>query len=144
MSRPRHLRGHFTANTMGLALEFLGIARAGSTLVAADELERRAADAAAAGGSPCASRGGPTARAFLERRSLLNAMAGIAASGGSTNGVLHLLAIAREAGVALTLDDLFARASRGDAGHREPHARRALRGDRPPRRRRRARSSSAS
>src|SRR5204862_5239466 len=39
-------------------------------------------------------------------RALLNAMAGIAATGGSTNGVLHLLAIAREAGVELTLDEL--------------------------------------
>ena len=51
---------------------------------------------------------GVTARRFLDRRALLNAMAGIAASGGSTNGILHLLAIAREAGVALTLDDLAA------------------------------------
>jgi len=50
--------------------------------------------------------GGPTARRFLDRRALLNAMAGIAATGGSTNGILHLLAIAREAGVPLTLDEL--------------------------------------
>ena len=49
---------------------------------------------------------GMTARRFLDRRALLNAMAGIAATGGSTNGVLHLLAIAHEAGVPLTLDDL--------------------------------------
>src|SRR5581483_1731395 len=48
------------------------------------------------------------ARRFLDRRALLNAMTGIAATGGSTNGVLHLLAIAREAGVELTLDDLAA------------------------------------
>jgi dihydroxy-acid dehydratase len=56
--------------------------------------------------------GGPTARAFLDRRALGNAMAGIAATGGSTNGVLHLLAIAREAGVPLTLDELIARCER--------------------------------
>ena len=43
---------------------------------------------------------------FLDRRALLNAMAGIAGSGGSTNGILHLLAIAREAGTALSLADL--------------------------------------
>jgi dihydroxy-acid dehydratase len=47
-----------------------------------------------------------TSRTFLDRRALLNAMAGIAATGGSTNGILHLLAIAREAGVVLTLDEL--------------------------------------
>jgi dihydroxy-acid dehydratase len=104
---PGTCAGHFTANTMGLALEFLGIAPSGSTLVAADDLERRSAEAAAAGRLVVGLVGGPTARAFLARGSLLNAMAGIAASGGSTNGVLHLLAIAREAGVALTLDDLF-------------------------------------
>ena len=45
-------------------------------------------------------------RTFLDRRALLNAMTGIAATGGSTNGILHLLAIAREAGVPLTLDEL--------------------------------------
>jgi dihydroxy-acid dehydratase len=45
-------------------------------------------------------------RSFLDKRALLNAMAGIAATGGSTNGVLHLLAIAREAGVPLTLEEL--------------------------------------
>ena len=108
---PGTCAGNFTANTMGLALEFLGLAPAGSTMVAADDLaarERQAADAGA-----LAVRIAPTdrtARTFLGRRSLLNAMAGIAASGGSTNGVLHLLAIAREAGMELTLDDLFERA----------------------------------
>ena len=57
---------------------------------------------------------GTTARRFLDRRALLNAMAGIAATGGSTNGVLHLLAIAHEAGVPLTLDELD---RRGAGGH---------------------------
>ena len=55
---------------------------------------------------------GVTARRFLDRRALLNAMAGIAATGGSTNGVLHLLAIAHEAGVPLTLEELTAVAGR--------------------------------
>jgi dihydroxy-acid dehydratase len=49
-----------------------------------------------------------TARAFLDRRALTNAMAGIAATGGSTNGILHLLAIAQEAKTSLDLDDLVA------------------------------------
>jgi len=79
--------------------------------VAADERDERARQAAETGGLAVrAARSGRTARAFLQRRSRLNAMTGIAASGGSTNGVLHLLAIAREAGVPLTMDDLFERA----------------------------------
>src|SRR4029077_7129199 len=55
---------------------------------------------------------GVTARRFLDRRALLNAMAGIAATGGSTNGVLHLLAIAHEVGVRLTLEELTGVSSR--------------------------------
>jgi dihydroxy-acid dehydratase len=109
---PGTCAGNFTANTMGLALEFLGVAPAGSTMVAADELEARGREAAGAGGLAVRIAGTDlTARTFLQRRSLLNAMTGIAASGGSTNGVLHLLAIAREADVAITLDDLFERAA---------------------------------
>jgi dihydroxy-acid dehydratase len=100
--------GHFTASTMALALECLGIAPLGTTLVPADDSARRRADAARAGGLAVelARAGGPTARTFLDRRALVNAMAGVAASGGSTNALLHLLAIAREAGVELSLDDL--------------------------------------
>src|ERR687894_784440 len=55
---------------------------------------------------------GVTSRDFLDRRALENAMAGVVASGGSTNGFLHLLAIAREAGVPLSLDDLAAISAR--------------------------------
>jgi dihydroxy-acid dehydratase len=94
--------GHFTANTMAVALECLGLAT--DTLVPADEREPRASAARAVG--DLATRIERPAREFLDKRALLNAMAGIVASGGSTNGVLHLLAIAREAGVELTLDDL--------------------------------------
>jgi dihydroxy-acid dehydratase len=96
--------GHFTANTMAVALECLGIAVAGDGLVSAVDLETKAAAARHAG--VLAAGALPSARIFLDRRALINAMAGISATGGSTNGVLHLLAIAREAGVALTLDDL--------------------------------------
>jgi dihydroxy-acid dehydratase len=103
---PGTCAGNFTANTMGLALEFLGITPLGRTMVAADALAEREADAAACGG--LATRLAGTARTFLDRRALLNAMAGIAASGGSTNGILHLLAIAREAEVPLTIDELVA------------------------------------
>src|SRR3954465_1455705 len=98
---PGTCAGHFTANTMGLALEFLGLAVPGRTMVAADELEARQRAAADVGALAVrlASERAPGARTFLTRRGLLNAMTGVAASGGSTNGVLHLLAIAREAGV---------------------------------------------
>jgi dihydroxy-acid dehydratase len=97
---------------MGLALEFLGLAVAGSTMVAADELEARTRAAAEVGALAVrlAAERAPGARSFLTRRGLLNAMTGVAASGGSTNGVLHLRALAREAGVARTMDALVARA----------------------------------
>jgi dihydroxy-acid dehydratase len=96
--------GHFTANTMAVALDCLGIACIGDGLIPADELEAKGEAAARAG--MLAVELTATARTFLDRRALLNAMAGIAATGGSTNGILHLLAIAREAHVELTLDDL--------------------------------------
>jgi dihydroxy-acid dehydratase len=105
--------GHFTANTMAVATDCLGIACIGDALVPADEVEVKGEAAASAG--TLAVRlveQGVTARRFLDRRALLNAMAGIAATGGSTNGVLHLLAIAHEAGVPMTLEELTGVASR--------------------------------
>jgi dihydroxy-acid dehydratase len=100
--------GHFTANTMAVALDCLGIASIGDGLIPADELDAKGAAAERAGSLAVglAASDGPAAGSFLDRRALLNAMAGIAATGGSTNGILHLLAIAREAGVPLTLDEL--------------------------------------
>ena len=98
---------------MAVAIDCLGLAEPGDGLIPAEDREAKAAAAARAGRRAVALAGsGPTARAFLDRRALLNAMAGVAASGGSTNGVLHLLAIAREAGVELTQDELTALASR--------------------------------
>jgi dihydroxy-acid dehydratase len=96
--------GHFTANTMAVALDCLGITVVGDGLIPADELEAKGEAAVRAGA--LATSLPATARSFLDRRALLNAMTGIAATGGSTNGILHLLAIAREAGVSLTLDEL--------------------------------------
>ena len=80
---PGACAGMFTASTMAVALECLGITPAGQTLVPADELEERTAEAARCGGLAVelARSGGPTARAFLDRRALVNAMTGIAASG---------------------------------------------------------------
>jgi dihydroxy-acid dehydratase len=107
--------GHFTANTMAVALDCLGLACIGDGLVPADETEVKGAAAERAGALAVGLAGsGHTARRFLDRRALLNAMTGIAGTGGSTNGILHLLAIAREAGVPLTLDEL------ADVGTRTP------------------------
>jgi dihydroxy-acid dehydratase len=110
---PGTCAGNFTATTMAVAVECLGLGIVGDGLIAADDDQAKGAAAARAGALAVALAGsGPGARAFLDRRALGNAMAGIAATGGSTNGLLHLLAIAREAGVALELDDLTAIAAR--------------------------------
>jgi dihydroxy-acid dehydratase len=104
---PGTCAGHFTANTMAVAVDCLGIARIGDGLIPADDVQPKA-EAAAHAGSLAVElvERGLTARTFLDRRALLNAMAGVAATGGSTNAILHLLAIAREAGVELTLEEL--------------------------------------
>ena len=110
---PGTCAGHFTANTMAVALDCLGISRVGDGLIPAVDMEQKSDAAAHAGALAVALAGGDrSARDFLDRRALLNAMAGIAATGGSTNGLLHLLAIAHESGVAITLDELTAVASR--------------------------------
>jgi dihydroxy-acid dehydratase len=111
---PGACAGHFTANTMAVALECLGIARIGDGLVAADDPEKRVAAERAAATSVGLAGRGVSARTFLDRRALLNAAAGIAATGGSTNGILHLLAVAWEADVRLSLDDL------AEVGERTP------------------------
>jgi dihydroxy-acid dehydratase len=105
--------GQFTASTMAIAVEALGLAAVGDGLIPADDTDAKlaAADRAAALSMQLA-RAGTTARRFLDRRALLNAMAAIAATGGSTNGLLHLLAIAQEAGVPLTLGELTEVAAR--------------------------------
>ena len=97
--------GQFTANTMALALEFLGLSPMGSASPPA--LDARKGDVAYRGrqaGRGSAARG-LTPRTILTRLAFENAIAGVAATGGSTNAVLHLLAIAREVGVPLTIDD---------------------------------------
>jgi len=105
--------GNFTANTMAIVVDMLGLGVAGDGLIPAADLEAKDAAAARAGALAVAlAQDGTTARRFLDRRALENAMAGVVASGGSTNGFLHLLAIAREAGVPLALDDLAAISAR--------------------------------
>jgi dihydroxy-acid dehydratase len=103
--------GQFTANTMACAFEALGISAGGSSMVPAEDDEKD---------TVAEKIGELVIRVLAEdlrpsrvvtRESLENAIACVCASGGSTNGVLHLLAVAREAGVELTIDD-FERISR--------------------------------
>ena len=97
--------GQFTANTMAMALEFLGLSPFGSASPPAVD-GRKDRDCVAAGKlvMQLLDRGLSPDR-ILTRASFENAIAGGAGSGGSTNLVLHLLAIAREAGIPLDIDD---------------------------------------
>ena len=104
---PGYCSGNFTANTMAIVVDFLGLGAIGDGLIPAAQLERKDAAAERAGALAVAlAERGTTARTFLDRRAIENAMVGVVASGGSTNGFLHLLAIAHEAGVEVSLDDL--------------------------------------
>ena len=103
--------GQFTANTMACAFEALGISPGGSAMVPAEDDEK---------GTVAERIGELVMRVLAEdlrpsrvitRDSLENAIACVCASGGSTNGVLHLIAVAREAGIELSIDD-FERISR--------------------------------
>lgn len=100
--------GQFTANTMATAVEILGIAPMGSgsvPAVAADK-DRVAYETGQLVMDMLAADRRPSQ--IITRKSLENAITSIAATGGSTNGVLHLLAIAHEAQIPLTLEDFHA------------------------------------
>jgi len=97
--------GQFTANTMAMALEFMGLSPMGSASVAATDAGKDAVGVAAGKLAMDLLRRGVRPREIVTRQAIENAIAGVNASGGSTNAVLHLLAIAREAGVPLTIDD---------------------------------------
>jgi dihydroxy-acid dehydratase len=97
--------GQFTANTMAMAFQLLGISPIGpSDVPAQDQSKAQAAydtgqlvmDVLARGQRPSD---------IITKPALENAIAGVAMSGGSTNAVLHLLAVAKEAGVELSIDD---------------------------------------
>jgi dihydroxy-acid dehydratase len=97
--------GQFTANTMAMAFEVLGISPAGFSMVPATH-PRKSEVAADAGRlvMDVLARGRRPSE-IITRPSIENAIAAIACSGGSTNGVLHLLAVAHEMGVKLTIED---------------------------------------
>ncbi|HET7311537.1 MAG TPA: dihydroxy-acid dehydratase [Mycobacteriales bacterium] len=107
--------GMYTANTMASAAEALGMSLPGSA--APPAIDRRRDDFAVASGEAVVAllERGITARQILTKEAFENAITVVMALGGSTNAVLHLLAIAHEAHVDLTLDD-FAR-----VGARTPH-----------------------
>ncbi len=103
--------GQFTANTMSTAMELLGISPMGANSIPAMDPEKDPAAFAVGKQVMELLRAGVTPRQILTRKAFENGIAGIVATGGSTNGVLHLLALAKEAGVPLSIDD-FDRISR--------------------------------
>src|SRR3990172_5036123 len=97
--------GMFTANTMSSALEAMGLSLPGSSTMAAEDAEKAESAAQSARVLAEAIRQGITARGLVTREAFENAIAVVMAVGGSTNAVLHLLAIAHAAKVPLALDD---------------------------------------
>ncbi|MCS6881060.1 MAG: dihydroxy-acid dehydratase [Oscillochloridaceae bacterium] len=97
--------GMYTANTMSSAIEAMGLSLPGSSTMAAEDPEK--AESAARSGEVLveAIRANRTARQILTRKAFENAISVVMALGGSTNAVLHLLAIAHAAEVPLSIDD---------------------------------------
>jgi dihydroxy-acid dehydratase len=104
-------QGLFTANTMAILAEALGVSLLGSATPPATSARRRAYAVASGRAALRAAELGVTPRKVITYDALYNAAVTLFATAGSTNGVLHLLAIAHEAGVKFTLDD-FDEASR--------------------------------
>jgi dihydroxy-acid dehydratase len=104
--------GQYTANTMSMALEFMGLSPAGLNAIPAedpgkDEAARKAGELAMT-----LVRHDVRPSHIVTKPAIENAIAAIAATGGSTNGVLHLLGIAHEFGLPLTLDEFDTIAAR--------------------------------
>jgi dihydroxy-acid dehydratase len=97
--------GQFTANTMAIAFEFLGISPMGMNGVPA--MDARKDDVAFTCGQMVMEllKKDLRPRQIITRKAIENAIAAVATTGGSTNAVLHLLAVAREANIRLTIDD---------------------------------------
>jgi dihydroxy-acid dehydratase len=97
--------GQFTANTMALVCEFLGIAPMGLSSVPATNAAKASAGKRAGEMVLDLLRRDVTPSKIITKAAIENAIAGVAATGGSTNSVLHLLAIANEAKISLSIDD---------------------------------------
>jgi len=104
--------GQFTANTMAMAFEVMGISPVGAAMVPAEDPTKAGVAVEAGRLVMDVLRRGQRPRDLITRDSLENAIAAVATSGGSTNAVLHLLAVAQEAGVPLDIDDFDRIASR--------------------------------
>jgi dihydroxy-acid dehydratase len=97
--------GQFTANTMAIASEFLGIAALGSGSVPANDPNKAAVARKTGERVMALVRAAIRPRDVITKEALENAIASVATTGGSTNAVLHLTAIAHEAGLQLSLGD---------------------------------------
>jgi dihydroxy-acid dehydratase len=97
--------GQYTANTMATVMEFLGLSPLGSAAVPAIDKRKDAVGVQAGELIMDLLRRDLKPRDILTRQAFENAIASVATTGGSTNAVLHLLALAREAGVPLTIDE---------------------------------------
>ncbi|MGA9523729.1 MAG: dihydroxy-acid dehydratase [Myxococcaceae bacterium] len=97
--------GQYTANTMALAVEFLGLSPVGYATIPAEDPRKDEATRAAGRLLVDLLERDQRPSGFLTRASFENAIAAVASTGGSTNAILHLLSLAREAGLPLALDD---------------------------------------
>ena len=97
--------GQYTANTMSMVMEFIGLSPAGLNGIPAEDPAKDAAARRCGELVMDLVRRDVRPSAILDRHALENGISAVAATGGSTNGVLHLLAIAREAGIPLEIDD---------------------------------------
>jgi len=97
--------GQFTANTMSMVMEFLGLSPAGLNGIPAEDPAKDAAARQAGELAMTLVRHDVRPSSLMTKEAIENAIAAIAATGGSTNGVLHLLAIAHELGIPLELED---------------------------------------
>ncbi|HEV8472654.1 MAG TPA: dihydroxy-acid dehydratase [Methylomirabilota bacterium] len=97
--------GQFTANTMATAFAMLGVSPMGFNDVPAPDPRKEEVAYQTGQLAMDVLRKGLLPRQIITKKSLYNAIAGVMATGGSTNAVLHLLAVAREAGVKLTIDE---------------------------------------
>lgn len=97
--------GMYTANTMSSVIEAMGMSLPYSSTMAAEDDEKRASASESAAILANAVRNQLLPRSILTRKAFENAIAVVMAIGGSTNAILHLLAIARAANVPLTIDD---------------------------------------
>ncbi|MBX6753567.1 dihydroxy-acid dehydratase [Thermorudis peleae] len=100
--------GQYTANTMAMALEVLGLSPMGYNAIPAILPEKSEATREAGRRFMEVVRAGRTPRDFLTKTSFHNAIAAVVATGGSTNAVLHLIAIAKEVGIDISIDDFDA------------------------------------